>query len=308
MREPTLRDWHRRVDLVLQEILAQLDRPQALDRLAARAAASPWHFHRTFRELTGESLDACVRRLRLERAAWQLRQPGSRVTDVALDAGFGSPEAFTRAFTRAFGLGPSRQRRLPAWHGSLPSAAGIHYRGGGPKLWHFISPDPEDTMQTKIVHLPPRRIFALEFTGNPWELPHAWQRFRALPGVPELAGPGSQWLSVFYDQHGGLPLERRRHAAAMVPADGAECPAGLAESNLPGGRYAVVLHFGSSEEIGLTVEHWEKDWLPASSWEPDPGRPCWEWYQTGPAVPPELSLTFWCSPVKDRKDDQVPAG
>jgi len=64
-----------------------------------------------FRAMTGESVASLVRRLRLETAGRALREHDGSVTDVALAAGYGSPESFTRAFQQAFGAAPSDYRR-----------------------------------------------------------------------------------------------------------------------------------------------------------------------------------------------------
>jgi len=88
MRAATRRDWERRADRAVESLAAGLDEPPRLEAAAAEAAASPWHFHRRFRELTGEAFASCLRRLRLERAAGRLRE-GRSVIEVALEAGFG---------------------------------------------------------------------------------------------------------------------------------------------------------------------------------------------------------------------------
>src|SRR5436305_12278447 len=71
------------------------------------------------------------RRLLLERAAYQLAHTGMSVTDVALDANYGSLEAFTRAFRKAFRISPSlyRRRRDPHFH--LPASNKIHFFAPG---------------------------------------------------------------------------------------------------------------------------------------------------------------------------------
>jgi hypothetical protein len=73
---------------------------------------------------------AMRRRLLLERAAWQLSRTRLSVTDISLDAGYGSLEAFTRAFRKAFGISPSLYRRMGATHTHLHAANGIHHCSG----------------------------------------------------------------------------------------------------------------------------------------------------------------------------------
>src|ERR1700723_988173 len=80
--------------------------------LARQAYQSRTQFHRLFRTVVEETPAAMRRRLLLERAAYQLAHIGMSVTDVALDASFGSLEAFSRAFRRAFGISPSIYRRM----------------------------------------------------------------------------------------------------------------------------------------------------------------------------------------------------
>jgi AraC family transcriptional regulator len=76
------------------------------------------------------------RRLLLERAAWQLSRTPQSVTRIALDADYGSLEAFTRAFRRAFRISPSLYRRMGATHFHLPATTAVHFcapvsRSGG---------------------------------------------------------------------------------------------------------------------------------------------------------------------------------
>jgi len=112
-------------------VLESLDEPGATPHLARRAYWSRAHFHRLFRGLVEETPGAMRRRLLLERAAWQLGRTGLPVTEVALNALYGSLEAFTRAFRRAFGISPSLYRRMGATHYRLPAPNGFHFAAPG---------------------------------------------------------------------------------------------------------------------------------------------------------------------------------
>ena len=82
--------------------------------LARQAGYSPFHSARMFKELTGRSPFEYMRQLRLTKAALKLRDDGDvRVLDVALDFVFDSHEGFTRAFSREFGITPSRYQKSP---------------------------------------------------------------------------------------------------------------------------------------------------------------------------------------------------
>lgn len=117
---------------ILDLVEESLDEPDLTGvDLASRAYLSRFHFDRLVRASVGESPGAFRRRLLLERAAHRLGSTGELVIDVAFDAGYGSPEAFTRAFTRAFGATPSEFRRDPRLSRDLPCDSGIHFHPPG---------------------------------------------------------------------------------------------------------------------------------------------------------------------------------
>lgn len=104
-----------------------LDTQTKTQDLARQAYQSRTQFHRVFRSVIEETPGAMRRRLLLERAAYQLAHTERSVTDVALDANYGSLEAFTRAFRKAFRISPSRYRRMRDPHFHLPASNKIHF-------------------------------------------------------------------------------------------------------------------------------------------------------------------------------------
>jgi AraC family transcriptional regulator len=91
--------------------------------MARSSFASEFHFSREVRRLTGEPPAALRRRIMLERAAWRLRG-GERVATVADDEGWSSAEVFSRAFSRAYGVPPSRAADVGF---RLPAPNGLHF-------------------------------------------------------------------------------------------------------------------------------------------------------------------------------------
>lgn len=112
-------------------IVRSLDEPVTTGELARQTYTSRTQFHRLFRALIEETPTAMRRRLLLERAAHHLAHSEAPVTDVALDAHYGSLEAFSRAFRKAFGVSPSLYRRMQLKHTRLPSSNGIHFHAPG---------------------------------------------------------------------------------------------------------------------------------------------------------------------------------
>src|SRR3984893_6593922 len=108
-----------------------LDTEAKTQDLARQAYQSRTQFHRLCRTVAEETPGAMRRRLLLARAAYQLARTGMSVTEVALDANYGSLDAFTRAFRKAFRISPSLYRRLRDPHFHLPASNKIHFFAPG---------------------------------------------------------------------------------------------------------------------------------------------------------------------------------
>jgi AraC-like DNA-binding protein len=96
--------------------------------LAGRVHLSRFHFDRVIGAVAGESPFAFRRRVLLERAAYRLLAEQVAVLDVAVEAGYGSHEAFTRAFARAYGMSPREWRREASRVFFLAAPSGVHFQ------------------------------------------------------------------------------------------------------------------------------------------------------------------------------------
>ncbi|MBO0826833.1 MAG: AraC family transcriptional regulator [Streptosporangiales bacterium] len=114
------------------EILTDaLDEPEVTGRqFAERAYMSRYHFDRVVAATAGETPGAFRRRILLERAAYRLVSCGDGVLDIAVEAGYASNEAFTRAFAKAFGAPPSVWRRRPS-RPRIDAPSGVHFHPPG---------------------------------------------------------------------------------------------------------------------------------------------------------------------------------
>jgi AraC family transcriptional regulator len=97
-----------RVNRAIDHIVRNLAEPLRLEEVSAAAGFSPFHFHRVFKSLLGETLNQFVKRLRLERALYLMSHAANRsLTDVALACGFSSSSDFSRSFKQCYGAAPS---------------------------------------------------------------------------------------------------------------------------------------------------------------------------------------------------------
>jgi AraC-like DNA-binding protein len=134
-------------------LAASLDDHEASgEDLAGRVHLSRFHFDRVVVAASGETPARLRRRVLLERAAFRLRTSRVTVLDVALEAGYSSNEAFTRAFKRAYGVGPAAWRTSP---GQIPLEApnGVHFHPpGGLRLPPRDEVSSMDLMQRMVEH------------------------------------------------------------------------------------------------------------------------------------------------------------
>lgn len=104
--------FSQRFEQLLRYIDTHLEAELSLAELAGRACYSPFHFHRLFKSITGETLLEYVTRKRVERAALLLlHQPELRMADIATQLGFQSDATFSRTFSKAYGQSPSAFRK-----------------------------------------------------------------------------------------------------------------------------------------------------------------------------------------------------
>lgn len=112
-----MREWHREIQKIVDEIDSCIkdhdDEALTLSQLALRFGGSSFYISRKFREISGMQLRDYLRYRRLAFALKELRETRKGILDIALDYGFASHEAFSRAFKRAYGILPSEYRRNP---------------------------------------------------------------------------------------------------------------------------------------------------------------------------------------------------
>jgi len=289
MRDTTIQDYQSRILKVLVHIQKSLDSPVSLEELAAIASFSPFHFHRIFRGMVGESVKEHVRRLRLERAAHRLRFTGQPVTEIAFDAGYETHESFTRAFGVMFGEAPTefRNNHRAVAHGPAPS--GVHYASDA-SLDAFRAPGYSvKPIEVRLEMLPAMRVAFARHVGAYDEVGSAWQRLMSWAGRSGLLGLSTRMIGIVHDDPEVTPPDKMRYDAAIPVDDKVKPDKDIGVQQLDAGRYAVGTHRGPYNRIGDTYARICGEWLPGSGRELS-AAPALEFYRNSPmtAAPEDL--------------------
>ncbi|HLO93553.1 MAG TPA: GyrI-like domain-containing protein [Burkholderiaceae bacterium] len=290
-------DHAQRMHAVLRHIDAHLDQPLTLGQLAAVANFSPYHFHRLFSAwMAGETLGGYISQRRVQLGAHRLlSQPGQPILQVALAVGFGSGEAFARAFKQRFGQSPTAWRRAFRANRN-PDQVLRNLDQTAPALPEQNEPMPHapsfDLDQVRLVERYHTRIAYLRHEG-PLGLPV--QQFwltEVQPWLRRLGWPAQVQYGISHDDPVVSNPERCRYDAGVDVPSGTPLPPGTFTALLPGGRYAVMPFRGRADHIGLAWSALLRDWLPDSGWQLD-YRPCFERYAVDCGFDPETGA-FSC--------------
>ncbi len=253
-----------RVLAVMDHVRDNLATDLSLTELADIAGYSPHHFHRVFKQATGETVFDFTRRARLERAVQLMRgSPQRQLSSISAEVGFATPSDFARVFRASYGRTPSSWDRVSVLGTVDPGQGGL---GTG-------EPSPAPALLTW------RPAISLAFVRvtDPWQGDHLAEGYASLCRWLAERGVGpnqGQLIGLTWESAKATPQERLTYDLG-VTVDPERSP-GLAPDGevgrheLPAGR-AVEVRCRSLPETAAAWEYLYNHWLPASCWEPDDG-------------------------------------
>jgi AraC family transcriptional regulator len=227
-----------------------LDRPLTLGEIAAACGVSPHHLAHAFGRTAGQAVMQYVRRRRLAAAARALAAGAPDILDLALSHGYGSHEAFTRAFRAEFGATPGE----------------VRHKG-----------NTEDLPMNEAMKIPPARdaepapprieragpmlfvgLAGRHALGATQGVPAQWQAFMARYGeIADKADPIPVGVSRDMDEDGNFD-----YLCAVAVKRFSGTPRGLVELRIPARGYAVFTHRDHVSTIGATYGAIFERWRP----------------------------------------------
>lgn len=264
MEEP-LDHYYRRMQRVLDHIDLHLDGDLDLETLSSVAAFSKFHFHRQFKATFGVSLHRYVQLARMRRASqWLFDSQSESVTEIALNVGYTTPDAFARTFRQRFGQSPSSFRRSPKlqpWFEELRP----FYSARSKIMQSTFTSD-----QVTIRYVAPVRVAIFEHRGDPEAIDTTVQRFIAWRKAAGLSPQTSATFNIWHSER--RPANPADYSMDLCVEVGADQAIELADEkvkmgNIPGGRCAVLRVTGETHNLEPAALYLYRDWLPASGEE-----------------------------------------
>lgn len=300
MKETTLSYYKERMLRVLVHVQQNLDDELSLDDLARIACFSPYHFHRIFRGMLGESVKEHIRRLRLERAATRLKHGDAPVVQIAFEAGYETHESFTRAFKAMCGLSPVQFRNSNGSYSRQSGPSKVHYQEGG--ILEDFKPLSEggEKMEVKIMNLDAMRVAFVRHVGPYNECGSAWEKLCAHLGQQGLLGGDLKFIGLCHDDPEVTPADKIRYDACVTVDESYQPEGEIGVQSIAGGEYAMVTHFGPYDKFNETYAQLCGQWMPRSGREMR-SAPCLEIYLNDPeSTEPEDLLTDIYAPLVPR--------
>ena len=290
MSDTSRREYNARIHRAQDYIEKHLEQPLVLEDVARAAHFSPFHFHRIYRAMTGETVYQFILRIRLERAASNLCQrPMEPVTNIALDLGFGSPATFARAFKACFGLSASEYRRQYLRKNRKAQGKDSKERPGDFPYSPIVDSD-NNLRRMNMNTVKPRSIEVKELAAKQLAYvrhvgPYAGDEAlfcRLFDTVSNWAGarsllnrPETEYVAIYHDDPEVTAPENLRISVGITVPAGTAASGEVSLLEIPAGRYVCAVFEIDASEFGPAWQYVCGEYLPQSGWQPGDG-PCYE--------------------------------
>ena len=303
-----------RINRVIDYIELNLDQELSLAKLAEVSCFSPFHFHRIFKGMMGETLNQFITRLRLEKAASQLlSNPKKSITEIALDTGFSSSATFARSFKQYFGQSAGAWRKEAELSQSkngktvgkicediLRSSRYVHSETRN--LNWRIEMKADQILNIEVKDLPEMTVAYVRhvgpYKGDQTLFESLFNTLMTWAGPRGLMGPDAKVMAVYHDDPKVTEEDQLRVSACITVPSDTVVEGEIGKMTLAAGKYAVGgFELEGSHEYERAWDMLCGQWLPQSGFQPDDGL-CFELYHNDPNTHPKgHHIVDICIPV-----------
>ena len=290
----------RRIGIAIEFIESRLDEKIGLEDVANASHFSPYHFHRIFHAIVGETINDFITRKRMERAAKRLvYQTQLSITEIAHTGGFSSSANFSKTFKLYFGISPKELRNPASSQSSSQnksdnSKIGKLFRKYGKAFdartmysqfvtnVEIFDPDKlkELLMKVEVKDLPEKHIaylcspkgYTLEAVYSTWEKILQWGDNHSLDTSMDKR------FAICHDNPSVTPEEKCRYDAAIVVDADMEIGKPINEGSIPGGKFAIAYFKDDASKINQFITEVCSQWCIQNGYEPDNFPPIFNYF------------------------------
>jgi AraC family transcriptional regulator len=240
-----------RLERVAAYIEAHLDESINLLTLAEVAHLSPYHFHRVYHAISGETVTSTVKRLRLRRAAANLLRSTLSVAEIAKRAGYSTVHSFTRIFSAEYGMPPAQYRR-----------EGTHNA--------FQTPSSNDTCSHQEVRVLETHVMngvSLAHRGSYLMIEGRFDQLFRWAKQNGLEHEVTAVLGIYEDDPFAVPESQLRSSACLIFNHAIPCEPPFQTVQLPALHCAVLRHRGPYVDMRFAYQWLYGQWLPRTNFE-----------------------------------------
>ncbi len=274
--------YQQKLDQVVDYIYDNLEEDVRIETLAEVACLSPYHWHRIYKSMRGETVAKTIKRLRLQRAADRLANSDMPIADIASRSQYTTAESFNRAFKAEFNLPPAAYRE----------------RGSHAKFKRAMAENNADGFAVQMVDFPETVCACVAHTGSYMKIDQAMGKLFAQLQEHNLLNENTQMMALFLDDP-ELTETEALQSFACSPIDlSTSLPTTLEAKTLQAQQVARLRYQGPYADMSQAYQWLYGVWLPQSGYQPADA-PCIERYLNNPQeVAPIELLTDIMLPLR----------
>ena len=252
-------DYLLSLERAIEYIELHLDEELYSEDIAREAGYSLWYLTRIFAAVIGEPMGSYIQKRRLSNACKKLLYSDKRIIDIAVDSGFGSSEAFSRAFKNSYGVSPSvyRKNNLDLYTGSkkmLDRKTLLHLAEGVTIKPRMIEMDEISVAgirgETSVMHNVLPELWS--------DLVAMYERIPSQNGARRFGICETDRMKTNRSKDGNVAFTE----FVGVEVNGIGClPEGIYAKTISGGRYAVFTHNGTVATLLKTYDFIWGSWV-----------------------------------------------
>jgi len=276
-------EYIRRINKAIEYISSNLDESLSLDDVAKSSYFSPFHFHRIFHGIVGETVNDFIFRKKMEIAANRVVcKRELNITEISELGGFSSSANFSKAFKSYFGISPSQFRNPgdieKSKIGKIYSKYGKEFNPQSlysqfvtnsvifdpDKLEELLMNVKVEEMNEKLVaFLTAPKGYNLAVIFETWDKIIDWEK---LNGVTDQE---KKRFAICHDNPMITPTDKCRYDASIEIDSGVKVLEPFLKQIIPSGKYAIAHYKGDGDKVSNFYMELYSNWLPSSGFEPD---------------------------------------